>query len=136
MFINKPFDELIKPWSLRFDSEKIESHYQSHLHEEYMKRFWHLYLILASCGGIASIASILGFTLLDSGDTYHGWGMLTFNMLIIIAIPLELLVNLCKKLQKFRTIPLGILIFIGSAVGNCTLEKTATIRPGFVLFLT
>ena len=136
MFVDKSFDDIIRHWSLKFINQKLESYYKNLQNEEYLKRFSPLYLILGSLIIVQSLATYLGFDFLDSGKVEQGFGMLISVLIGVSGVLLEIVVNSFSKLQILRSVPLGILVFAGSAIGNCLVEKTPVVRPGFVLFLT
>ena len=131
MFASEPFESLIRPWTLHFLNPKLERYYQDFKQKEYVQQYTLVYLVFGSLLTSIGLSSYLAVNYFINGYEFKGYGMLASLLLVVAGICLELIVNLCTKLQKGRTVILGILVFVASAVRNSIIERLPTFRPGY-----
>ena len=130
MFTSHSFDKVVQPWMLKFKNKQLENHYQNFLHEDYLQRFRYLYVIVFIDLFIMVSGAVLGSTFAAAGRKKDGWGLMGGSLLLLIGLLFELLVNFWPKLQKCRTLPLGLSILIVCSIFNSLFEPLPAVRPG------
>ncbi len=129
MFTNPSFDDLISPRTLVFRNHKLEKYYRDSQHSGYLHQFPRLYLVLLPIAISAFSNSYITYTFFAAKQYKQAWPGLVANGLFIFGLIIELLLDLSKKLQVIKTVPLGLCVFFGSAWVNCAANPIPAMRP-------
>jgi len=126
------FETLYSPFTLIFYNRKLEDYYQRNRIDSCLLYFSPFYLILITITFILCTTIYMGLQFLSLGQTKPGWYFLIGDSLLAAGMILEIIVNLIKKLQMMRCVLLSICIFISTALANCSIMTTPTVRLGSV----